>query len=74
MVNVPTPASPDIDPAKISAAARVALLSLADQPLSLHEQHAALIAAAFTVHQAIEAQNKLNIAQRVLKAIGGWAK
>lgn len=63
--------APEIDPIKINAAARAALAAIMDQPLSLHEAHAALIAAAFTVHQAIDAQNKLSIAQRVLSAIRG---
>lgn len=70
----PATMSPDLDPVKIHGASRAALIAVMEQPLSLHEAHAALIAAAFTVHQAIEAQQKLNIAQRVLRAVTGWGK
>lgn len=61
----------ELDPIKIHSAAHSALVAVMEHPVSLHEAHAALIAAAFNVHQAIDSQQKLNIAQRVLAAIRG---
>lgn len=61
------------DPVKLANASAKAIAALSEEPLSLHEMESALVAAAFTVRKAAEAQQKASIFAQVLANIG-WKK
>lgn len=58
------------DPLRLANASAKAIAALAEEPLSLHEMEAVLVAAAFTVRKAAEADQKASIFARVLASFG----